>query len=103
MRALKALVIGMGVLLIAGVVTLVVVIAGRIAAKSPASPPAAAVPRGFGQAAVEIPEGAWVVSTSAVGDRLVVHLSLLDGTPRLLVLDPGTGRVLGTIDFRPKP
>ena len=101
MRALKALVIGMGVLLIAGVVALVVVMAGRIAGKAPA--PTAAVPRGFGHAAAEIPAGAAVVSTVAVGDRLVVHLALEDGTPRLLVLDPGTGTVLGTIDLRPKP
>jgi Family of unknown function (DUF6476) len=104
MRALKVLVVVMGVMLVGGVVTLVAVILTRFAAKpAPAPSVAAAAPPGaFGHAVVEIPAGAVIAGTVAVGNRLVLQLALEDGGQRLLVLDPGSGALLGTIELRPE-
>jgi hypothetical protein len=110
MRALKALVIVMGVLLVGGTVLLVGVILSRLggktasvpapAASSPA-PAKASPPVSFGAATLTIPAGATVAETVAAGDRVVLRLILADGAQRLLVVDPASGALLGTIDLRP--
>jgi hypothetical protein len=105
MRGLKALVIGLGVLILAGMAVVVVTIANRIADKTapevltgPGRAPAAP----FGRSEVAIPKGARVVETTATAGRLVLRLELADGATRLLVLDPETGRESGAIDLVPR-
>jgi hypothetical protein len=96
MRALKVLVIVLGVLLVAGVVALIVGIVTRGPRRAePAK-------RGFGERIVELPRGAVLADRQVVGDRLVLTISLPDGGHRLLVVEPGSGTVLGTIELRPQ-
>ena len=95
MRGLKALVIVMGVLIVAGLAVVVATIASR-------SSGGGGDTAGFGVARIAIPPGATVVGTTATGQRLVVRLRLADGTARLVVIDPATGQRLGTIDLAPE-
>ena len=82
MRALKALVIGMGVLIVAGLVTVVVTIANRTLDTD--RPPT--------EAAFALPDGAEVLETALDGDRVALRLRLADGTAAIHVFDLATGR-----------
>ncbi len=81
MRALKGLVIGMGVLIVAGLAVVVVTIANR-------SFHGAAAPT---DAVLALPQGAEVVETSLDGQRLALRLRLADGTSEIHVFDLATG------------
>ncbi|MBP5856510.1 hypothetical protein KAJ83_05785 [Marivibrio halodurans] len=94
MQALKALVIGMGVLLILGVVGLVYAIVTD-AGKKVAPLAGAGTPM-----RVELPAGSAVKGIHPDGDRLYLHLETGSGT-RILILDSATGRDLGSIDLVP--
>ncbi len=99
MRALKILVVVMGVMILIGVATLLVVIAGRVSRGGPAtasSQPFAAVP-------IELPSGARIETMSVATDRLVIDLVLPDGNRQLVIIDLATGRILGTIPLRTAP
>jgi len=96
MRALKILVWVMGAMLLAGVAILGATIAGRLPKHGP---PAEA----FTAPAIGIPPGARVESMSAGGDRIVLDLVLSDGSRELLIVDPASGRKLGTVPLRPTP
>jgi len=98
MRALKILVVVMGVMLIAGLAVVIGTIAHR-ATQRQAAPPAA----GFGHTSVALPAGARVVEMREVGGRLVLRLERSNGSETLLILDPATGAEVGTIDLEPKP
>lgn len=99
MRALKILVVVMGIMLAVGFATLVVVIAGRISRGG--HPPATA--RMFAERAIDIPRGARIEAMAATGDRLVLGLGLADGNRQLVIIDLASGARLGTIDLRPAP
>ena len=72
MRALKALVIGMGVLIVVGLAVVVVTIANRtIDGGKPST-----------DAAFALPDGAEVLETALDGDRIALRLRLADGTTR---------------------
>jgi hypothetical protein len=104
MRGLKALVISLGILIVAGMAVVAVTVANRIGDRAePARPAAPAATAGtpFGRAEVAIPKGARVVETAVSGGRLVVRLELAGGATRLLVLDPDTGRAAGAVDLVP--
>jgi hypothetical protein len=95
MRALKTVTIVMGVLIVLGTVTLMVLLARRSVA-----PPAAAVatlPAGVAfSATLAEPEGTRIAGVSEGGDRLAV--SLQGGGPdRVVLLDPHTGAVVGRV------
>jgi hypothetical protein len=90
-RALKILVVAMGVLLVAGFVALVTTIAVRLSHRAPAPAVAFAAPP------VMLPAGAKIERVSTGPDRIVVAIALPDGTKQLLVIDLQTGRLLGTI------
>ena len=99
MRGLKILVVVMGVMILAGVATLVVVIGGRLSRGGPgpaSSPPFAAPP-------IELPKGARIETIGAGSDRLVIDLVLPDGNRRLVIIDLATGRFLGAIPLRTAP
>jgi hypothetical protein len=96
MRALKVLVVVLGVLLVGGTAALIVTIIDR------AGPRVAAPPRtGFERLVIDLPEGARVLGTEAAGDRLVVRIALAAGGELLLLIDARNGERLGTIELRP--
>lgn len=82
MRALKILVVVMGVMIIAGVIVLGVTVVRRMT-----PPPLAAA------AALNEPAGTHIAQVSAAGDRVVVLLQG-GGPDRLVVLDLRTGAVI---------
>ena len=99
LRALKLLVVVMGIMLVGGFATLVAVIAQRAAQRQPAVTPA----QPFAAAPIELPAGARI-ETMAVGpDRLVIHMVLPDGNRELLIIDLASGRRLGAIPLRVAP
>ena len=91
MRALKALVIGMGVLIVAGTVTLVAVLVQR----------AGGVAGGGGTARLELaldqPEGSRIAGVAAAeGGAFGVWVQRPDGD-RVVLVDTRRGRVFGEI------
>jgi hypothetical protein len=105
MRALKILVVVMGVALVAGVAVIIVTIIYRASHMGSPATLAAVEPAGrphaFGNTAVRLPPDANIVEMQGVGVRLVLRLKRSDGSQALLVLDLDTGSVLGTIELRP--
>ena len=97
MRALKVLVVVMGVLLLAGFAVLVVTIMSRMSQRATPVAPAAAHPVPFGNATVTLPTDALVMEVQGAGDRILLRLDLADGSEMLLVLDAATGAELGRI------
>ncbi|RZO39003.1 MAG: hypothetical protein EVA87_02115 [Rhodospirillaceae bacterium] len=97
MRALKALVIGMAVLIFVGVVVLIVGIVEK-AGEFDGEPPAEAA--GFEEARIALPTGATVEETHLDGDRILVRLKLVDGTARLIVVSAATGKQTGAINLK---
>jgi hypothetical protein len=99
MRALKILVVVMGVMLVVGFAALVAVIAGRISRGGPAT----TVARGFASTPIEIPRGARIEAMTAGPDRLILALVLPEGGRQLLVIDLASGARLGTIELHSLP
>ena len=81
MRALKGLVIVMGALIVAGLVTVVVTIANRTVDGGAAT-----------EAAFALPAGAEVLETALDGGTIALRLRLADGTTAIHVFDLATGR-----------
>jgi hypothetical protein len=118
MRALKALVIGMGILIILGIALVGYGVYRRgqapeppkpVAAQPPVPqapappPPAPSPPKPYGPIAIAMPPGSRVIDSQASNGRLVVELELLDGSRRNVVVDLATGALIGTIDLKPQP
>jgi hypothetical protein len=98
-RALKILVVVMAVMILAGVATLIVVIAGRLSQSGPQG----ATSQPFAASPIEFPSGARIEMMSAGSDRLVLAIMLPDGNRQLLIIDLATGRRLGAIPLRTAP
>lgn len=101
---LKVLVIGMGLLIVAGFIVVAVEVARRISSPSPAGSPAASPRTAAGAAFAEnivLPSGAQVVSVGTAADRITVHVRAVDGRSTLYIVDPRNGALLGTVDFPP--
>jgi Family of unknown function (DUF6476) len=96
MRALKTLVVVMGIMLIGGFAVLVAIIIGRVSHGG-------APPRSFAPAAIDIPQGARIEAMTAGTDRLILDLALPDDRRELVVIDLVTGTRLGTIELRATP
>lgn len=102
MRALQAVVVGMGVVLVAGF-TYLVIAWGRGALKphpAPLPPPAAEL-AGPADARVAIPPGARVVQVAPAGPFLDALVENPDGTRDVLRVRRADGAVAGTLRFRP--
>ena len=97
MRALKVLVVVMGIVIVIGFTALVVIIAGRLSRGGTATAPVAPT------APVELPSGARIETIGVGADRIVLDLLLPDGKRELLVIDLASGRRLVTIPLRPAP
>jgi hypothetical protein len=87
MRALKFLVVAMGVLIVAGTVTLVVLIVQRAGGGSGASLP---------PMSLNLPAGSRIMGIAGAKDHFAVHVQRPDGD-RILLLDPRSGRVVGEV------
>jgi hypothetical protein len=109
--ALKALVIGMGVLIVAGTVTLVVLLVQRanVASSPPAARVAAVAPEFRGErGAPELraesivlgePAGSRIGGIAAAGGALAIWVVRPDGD-RVVLVDPASGRRSGEIRLR---
>jgi hypothetical protein len=104
MRALRLLVIVLGVLLVGGTLGLVVAIIVRAPhpseSRSETRTSAASKAAPF-TATLDLPVGAVIEAMQPVGERLAVRLTLPDGGQQIVVLDPGSGVRIGTIELRP--
>ena len=98
MRALKILVVVMGVMLVVGFAALVALIAGRVSRG-----PAATAAQGFAAAPIDIPRGARIEAMTAGPDRLILALTLPEGGRQLVVIDLAKGVRLGTIELHQVP
>lgn len=101
-KAIKALVAFMGVLLVAGLAVLGWGLSNTAGKAGKPRPAAAAVAAGadFGNVNVLVPAGSRIEQTLVVGDRLVLRLS--GGAERLLVIDPVAGAVAGSFVLTPE-
>jgi len=97
MVALKALIIVMGALILAGVAIIGVTLVNR--ASEPRKGQAAAP--GFVAKALNVGPGCAVAETRLDGGRLVVRTEGPAGCRRIHILDLGTGEALGVIDMLP--
>ena len=91
----------MGVLIIAGLATIVVTIVHRVSAGKPAERPVAE--RSREEQPLPLPAGSRIAGM-AVGDgRLVLRLEGPGTEERLLIVELSTGRVLSTLRLEPAP
>jgi hypothetical protein len=108
LRLLKAVVIILGVAILAAIGVIIVTIverAGNLAADpdpGPVSATGRSAPAAFGERHLAVPDGDRVVAMTADGDRLVLRLERPDGGTYLLVVDLRTGARLGTIRLGPE-
>ena len=91
MKALKVLVVVMGVMIVAGVIGLGVVMTRRLTA----APPTTALP-GMGSVTLDEPAGTRIAGAVAGGDTIVLHLQG-GGPDRVAVVELRSGRVVGRI------
>lgn len=98
MQALKALVIGMGVLIIAGMAILVYGLTGKVGTSLSSKPSPAA----FGTIRANLPAGASVDTVHVEDGNAVVHLVMPDGGAQIMVFRLSDGRQTGTIELLPQ-
>ena len=92
MRGLMAAVIGMGIMIVAGVTVLVVVMVQRMSAP-PAPNASAVVAAAPADILIDEPAGTRIATLSVSGDR--VALQLAGGGPdRVVVVDTHAGRII---------
>ena len=90
MRALKVLVIVMGLLIVAGTAVVIVTVAKRVSpAGRPASAPVAA--------SLTLPPGCNVAEMTTIGDRLALRLEGDGDCRQILLVDPATASITGHI------
>jgi Flp pilus assembly protein CpaB len=95
LRALKILVVVMGIMLVVGFAALVAVIAGRMT-RGPATVPSTPVVA----APLELPAGARIETIGVGVERLAMSVLMPDGTRELIIVDIASGRRLGKIPLR---
>lgn len=112
MKALKALVIGMGILIVLGVAVIAVTIVRRAGGDGPAASdkPALSLAQNgtqsaasaagaplpsFGVRDIAVPEGSEVISITAADGRIILELQDAEQQTRILLLDPANGAALG--------
>ena len=99
MKGMLALVIIMGVLIVIGSIVVIATIANRMSGSTvEIARPAAA----FDMVDLPMPAGCQVVETVATDDRLILRLGNGERCNQLLVVDPVSGKHLGTVRLVPK-
>jgi hypothetical protein len=106
-RWLKIIVIGLGllILLLLGTVITTILMRGNKAEKGEASPAASTsrwTDAGYGNVKVALPSGARFEDMTPNDGKLYVRVSLASGGTEVIVLNPATGRTLGSFEFAPK-
>ena len=91
MRFLKVLVIAMGVLIVVATTVLIVLIVHRLGETKPAQSVSASV-------LLDQPHGTRIVGIAAADSRLALQLQG-GGPDRVVLVDPRTGTVVGTISL----
>ncbi len=106
MKAIKALVVFLGVLLLVGLGLLGYGLYSKAPMKGTPSAasgrPASTVVAEFGHLAVPIPAGYRIEQMLVAGERVVLRLSG-GGPERILVLDPAQGKMTGGFALTPEP
>jgi len=100
MKPLVALVIIMGVLIVAGIVVVIATIANRMSGGGREATSAPAAPA-FTTADLPVPAGCQVMETTTADDRLVLRLGSGERCNQILIVDMATGRLLGTLRLVP--
>jgi len=95
MQAIKAIVIGMGFLIVAGMVVLVYGLTSGFETSKGGDGSAA-----FGTIRATLPSGATVQRTDLDGDTMIVRLGMPDGGVQIMVFRLSDGRQIGTIDLQ---
>ena len=117
LRALKILVIAMGVVIVIGTAVVIITIIYRASVnwdessvqstdQVPVSQILTSVQAshtGFGTRTLEIPEDSEIIDMVAQGDRLIVRLKLVDSSLQILILDMMTGYRIGLLELRQGP
>ena len=96
---LKALVIGMGILIVAGSAVIVVKLAQTGVGGGDGG--AAGAAASLTPATFALPAGARVIETALDGDRLALRLALAGGGERVVIIDARTGRRIAAVDLMP--
>jgi len=94
MRALKALVIVMGVLIVAGTAVVIVTVGKRVSQAGRAAPGSVA-------ASLALPPGCKVAEMTTIGDRLALRLEGEGDCRQILLVDPATASITGHIGLVP--
>lgn len=105
LTTIKAVVIGLGLLIVGVTVVLVMAAIDKAgdAATSEEAPAAAAAPAGdFADVAVALPAGARVVTMTGAGDQLSLLVQLSGGAQSIVTIDRRSGEVLGTLELLPR-
>jgi len=104
MKALKTLVIGMGLLICIGIGLVGYGLTrGKQQAAAPATPgteTASSTPAALFATQYPVPKSARLEQVSAAGDRVVLHFSSPEGD-KLVLLDTHTGQLAGTVTLTP--
>ncbi len=101
-QALKALVIGMGILIIIGMALLGYGIYQKTQELvTEEGKPAQSAKPSFGQAKITIPQGCRIVDMKPAGNRLYVRTGPDQSCSRIYVVDVTTGKTLGTLVASP--
>ena len=94
MRTLKALVIGMGILIVVGTAMIAVMIARRGGDGGAVGGDASSK-----TARIALPAGARVIETALDGDRIALRIALDGGGQRVIIIDVPTGRRVGAVNL----
>ena len=100
MQALKALVVVMGILIIAGLAVIGTTIFNRLGEKAEIRREA---PASFGARSVSLPPGSTVEQVTIDDGRVVVWVKDGQGRSRIIVLDAQSGDELGAFDLEGAP
>ncbi|MDA0655285.1 MAG: DUF6476 family protein [Proteobacteria bacterium] len=101
LQALKVLVVIMGVLIFVGLGFLAYGLAAKFGGSSAISSGSAV--SALKPLSVMLPKGAEVTETTLSENRLLVRLTLSDGSIRLLIFDVTDGRQIGAINLKRAP
>jgi hypothetical protein len=104
MQAIKALVIGMGFLILVGLAILVYGLTNRFGSTMGDGDAASATagPAAFGTIRAALPAGAEVAGVQMQDGAVMVHLTLPDGGAQIMVFRLSDGRQTGTIELQPQ-
>ena len=95
MRALKIIVVVMGLMIVIGLTVIFATLAKRMTAGTET--------RGFEAATLALPKGCRVVEMAAAGPRLALRLGDGPDCAAILFVDPATGQQLGRLQLSQQP